>query len=254
MNLKNLLVCSILGLVLLVAANESFKNEFPVTPFLPRAKQVTANPLDAILGEKMLDDGTLRKDNFRSVLQLKASFLRDSSDLYAVWEVTKDVFVLTRKNFYFNNRKYSLFVKTRGNQIVAYHPLNDFQVRDAVYSDGKIYFIGDDYTEIASPWRPKYAVKIGCFDPDFREQWNTSSKQNRGYFFFGIDLKLQENELIARIGIQNEGSSTMCVDHFDLTLTKQGKITRSVYSGGYSCGGRNSSGTTGMSDLFEFAD
>lgn len=247
--MRNVLVSSFFGFILLYALNGYFDRKIPVAEVLPKTPAIL-NPIDTILGEKVLEDGTLRKDNFQSILKLKAGFLSDSSELYRVQELTKDLFLLTRKKFYQNNRSYSLFVKIKGDQIVCCQAVNDFPVRGAVYSDQRIYFIGDDYCEIISPWKPTYTVKITCVDLDFRNLWNISSITNKGYFFHSTGLELKNGQLIAGIGLQNEGSSTMCVDEFDVTLDKSGKITNSVYSGGYSCGGRNTGTDFSLNHLF----
>ncbi len=249
--MKYLLVSSFFGFMLLYAFEGYFDKKNPVVQYFPKEKQIVLNPLDTILGEKKLDDGSLRKDNFRSILQIKASFLKDLSELYHIREITKDLFLLTRKKFYYDNRSYSLFVKTKGNKIVFYQAISDFMVRSAIYSDQRIFFISDDYSEIASPWRPTYTVRIICCDLKFHQVWQTASIPNKGYFFYGEKIIMKNDQLVVRIGIQNEGSSTMCVDNLDLTLTKSGKIMQSFYISGYGCGGKSASEAADLSNLFE---
>ncbi len=237
--MKTLLVSSFFGFILLYSLNGYFDKKFPVTDFIPKGKQIVLNPLDAILGEKKMDDGTLRKDNFQSILQLKASFLKDSSELYEIRKLKKDLFLLNRKRFFENNRGYSLFVKTKGNRIVLYHVINDLAIRDAIFSENRIYFIGDDYKGITSPSQSTYAVKITCVDLNFQEEWSTDSKPNRSYFFFGEDLKLLNAELAATIEMRGSGSSTMCTSSYHLILDKTGKPESQAYLGGYGCGPGN---------------
>lgn len=248
--MKNVLVSSFFGFILLYSFNGYLDKRSPVTDFIPQGKQLFLNPLDAILGDKRMDDGSLRKDNFQMIRKLRVSCLKDSSRFYSVRKLTDHLFLVTRRQFYFNNRRYSLFLRTKGDRIVFCHVINDFPIRRAIYSDGKIYFVSDDYTEIASPWRPTYTIRIVCCDPDFKKMWELSSIPNKGYFFYGESLLIKNNRLIVRIGIQNEGSSTMCIDKYDLTLTKSGKLVQSVYAGGYGCGGKNVSETADLSGLF----
>lgn len=249
--MKNVLVSSFFGFILLYSFDGYFDKKVPVTNLLPEIDLITLNPLDAILGEKKMDDGTFRNDNFQAILKIKASFLKDSSKLYRIQSITKDLFLLTRKAFYYNNRSYSLFVKTLGEHITFCHPVIDFPIKGVLYSNQKIYLISDDYSEIAKPWRPTYTVKISCIDSNFNELWTTSSIPNKGYFFYGTRLEFKNDQLVAGIGINSEGSSTMCVDEFDLTLSESGKITDVVYTGGYSCGGRSTSESSSMANLFK---
>lgn len=249
--MKNLFVCSFFGVVLLFTINEFNKDRFVVTNFFSKGKTIVLNPLDAILGEKLLDDGSLRKDNFQSILQLKASCLKDSSGLYAIKEMTKDVFLLTRKKFFNNNKGYSLFVKTKGDRIVFYHAVKDFLIKGALYSENRIYFIGNDYTGITSQSQSSYAVKINCVDLSFKEEWSVVSKLNRSYFFFANGLQHKDNLLIAGIVIQNSGGSSMCVDYYDLFLSKKGKLIHSVFLGTDACTGRNVPDLAEISTLFE---
>ena len=209
------------------------------------------NPLDQILGEKIMDDGTLRKDNFDSILHLKAQFLKDSSELYSLQEMTKDVFLLTRKKFFNNNKRYSLFVKTKGDRIVFYHAVKDFEIKGALYSENRIYFIGNDYTGITNDWQSTYVTKINCVDLSFKEEWSVVSKPNKSYFFFANGLRHKDNLLIAGIVIQNSGGSSMCVDYYDLFLSKKGELIHSVFLGTDACTGRNVPDLVEISTLFE---
>ena len=235
--MKYLLVSSFFGFILLVSLNSYFDEKLQVTDFIPKGKLLVLSPLDVILGEKKMDDGSFRKDNFQSILQLKASYLKDSSQLYKVQPLTKDLFLLTRKKFYYNNRSYSLFVKTRGDRIVFCHPIIGFPIKGVVYSDEKIYFIGDDYSEIPNPWKPSYSVKITCVDLNFMELWKTVSDSDY-YFFFATGLSLKENVLHAQVELHGQGS-TMCTDIYDVELTNSGKVTGSKFIGTHACMGRN---------------
>lgn len=237
--MKNLLFCSFLGTVLLFLLNEFNKDRIFVMDFFPKGKAIVLNPLDGVLGEKKMDNGSVRKDNFQSILQLKASCLEDSSGLYVIQKMTKGVFLLNRKKFFNNNRRYSLFVKTDGNRIVSYHVVNDFVVKGAVSSENRIYFMGDDYTGITSDWQSTYAVKIKCVDLNFKEEWGLVTKPNRSYFFYANDLRQKEDMLIAGIIIRNSGGSSMCIDYFDLFLSKNGKPIHSKFLGTDACAGKN---------------
>jgi hypothetical protein len=237
--MKTLLVSSFFGFILLYSFDGYFDKKFPVADFIPKGRQFTVNPIDGILGEKKMDDGSIRKDNFETILKITPSFLKDSSELYKIKELDKDLFLVTRKRFFENNRGYSLFVKTEGNRIVRYHAINDLAIRDALFSENKIYFIGDDYRGISSPSQSTYAVKITCVDLNFQEEWSTDSKPNRSYFFFGNGLKLINDKLAATIEIQGAGSSTMCTSTYRLILDKTGKPESHEGSGGYGCGPGN---------------
>lgn len=237
--MKNFLVSSFFGFILLYSFDEYFDKKIPVVDYLPKTHGIILNPLDVILGDKKLDDGSIRKDNFQDILRLKASFLKDSSALYRVQQLKKDLFLLTRKKFYYNNRNYSLVIKTKENRIIVCYPVKDFLIKGALLSEDKMYWIGDDYDEIAKPWRSTYTVKVSCMDLDLHEQWVVSSKSGRGYFFYGTDLKLKNNILVAGIAVQNQGGSTMCVDYFDLSLSKKGKVLHSVFLGTDACRGKN---------------
>jgi hypothetical protein len=234
--MKNVLVSSFFGFILLYSFNGYLDKRSPVTDFIPQGKQLVLNPLDAILGEKKLYDGSIRKDNFQTILKIKSSFLKDSSELYNIKELKKDLFLLARKKFYENNKGYSLFVKTKGNRIIFYYAINDLAIRDALFSENKIYFIGDDYSGIISPSQSTYAIKINCVDLNFKEEWSIVSKPNRNYFFFGTGLRFADDKLIAILDIQGAGSSTMCVSTYSLILNRSGKPEHQISNGGYGCG------------------
>lgn len=236
--LKNLFFCSLLGMALLVAFDGYFDKRLPLGNLLPKMTTPVLNPLDAIRGDKQSDDGSVRKANFQDLLRIRASFLEDSSGLYAVQEVTESTFLLTRKKFFHGNRHYSLFVKTRGDCIVSYRVLDDLLVRGAVYAAPFIYFITDEYEVSGNPWNrvPAYAAGITCMDMDFKNQWKTTSLAGTGYFFFGRGIAIKGNQLVATLEVQREGSSTMCTNTYQLILGKTGKPKSQRYLGGYSCG------------------
>nr|WP_294861181.1 hypothetical protein [uncultured Fluviicola sp.] len=246
--MKNLLVSSFLGFMLLYLLNGYFDKNFPIVQFIPKGKQIVLNPLDGILGEKKLDDGSIRPSNFDLILKIKASFLSDSSELYEVKKLKEGLFLVARKRFFDNNRGYSLFLKTEGDRIVFYHAINDLAIISALFSENKIYFIGDDRRGITNPSQSTYAVKINCVNLNFKEEWRTISKPNRSYFFFGTGLKIVDGKLSATIEVQGAGSSTMCVSSYNLILDKTGNLESQGASGGYGCGPGNE---INLLELFE---
>lgn len=231
--MKYLLVGSFLGFILLFLTTSDFEEKESA----PK-KDICSNPLDLILGEKVLEDGTLRKDNFDSVLNIKSTFLKDSSKIYKVQELSKDLFLLIRKRTFLNTQNYSFFVKTKEDRIVSYYVVKDFGVSNALVSDKRIYFICDDNNSNSQFRKPGYIVGIACLDSNFKEIWKTFSCSNQ-YFFYAAGLSLKGADLHAEVEVQRQGSSTMCTDFFDLQLTKSGKSTSSKYIGSHSCAGRN---------------
>jgi hypothetical protein len=173
--MKYLLVCSFLGFLLLFFATSDVTTEL----FKPE-QEVFKNPLDLILGEKVLDNGTLRKDNFDSILQIKASFLSDSSEIYKIEQLNANLFLLVRKKSYFNTRNYSLFVKIKGNTIVNYYSTTDFSAnsKNTVLSGNRIYLLSNDFNSGSSNWKSSYMVRLTCFDLDFNEIWRTTFYSN----------------------------------------------------------------------------
>lgn len=232
--MKTLLVSSFFGFILLFLTTSDYAKEL----FTP-AREVFENPLDCILGEKKLDDGSLREDNFDSILKINASFLKDSSELYEIKKLRKDLFLLTRKAFFNQNRFYSIFLKTKGDKIVFYQVTNDFTVKDAFYSNQKIYFIGDEYTETTNSWNATSTLRIACVDLNFNKKWTVASLPYKGYYCFARKLKLEKNKLKATIEVQRDGSSSMCTSSYNLLMDKTGKLESHTYLGGYSCGPAN---------------
>jgi hypothetical protein len=231
--MKYFLVSSFFGFILLFLTTSDVAEKL-ITP----KKEVLPNPLDRILGEKIVDNVTLRKGNFDSILHIKASFLNDTSGLYTIQKLSSELFLLVRKRYFHNTRNYSLFVKTNGNKITSCYPLNDFSVKDALVSGKKIYFISDDRESMDRFWKPTYSVKITCLDLNFQGIWQLVSNADN-YFFYAMGLSLEGNELHARIELHGQGSSTMCTDIHDVQLTKSGKIMDSKFLGTHACRGRN---------------
>lgn len=229
--MRTLLVSSFFGFILLYLTTSDFAKEL-VTP----EKEVFENPLDRILGEKKLENGTVRPDNFDSILKIKASFLKDSSGLYTIKALKKDLFLVSRKKFFNDNRFYSLFVKTKGDLIVFYHAINDFTVKDAIYADNKIYLIGDEYTQTVHSWKATLTLKITCLDLNFKEVWNVVSIPYKGYYCYAKKLNEENHKLAAIFEVQGAGSSTMCTSSYRLILNKSGNPESQNYLGGYSCG------------------
>ena len=234
--MKNVLVSSFLGFILLYSFDEYFDKKIPVVDYLPKTHGIILNPLDAILGDKKLEDGSIRRNNFDSIPKIKASYLKDSSQLYHVQELTKNTFFLKRKKFFIDNKRYALLVKTQGDRIVSYYAVNDFEINGVVSSGNKIYFVGNDYTGISNEWQSTYAVKIKCMNLNFQEEWSTVSKPNSYYFLFAKRLNLVGDMLVATFEIQESGSSSMCYTTYDLFMNKMGKPLSQVYHGDFMCG------------------
>jgi len=244
------LLTSIIATTLLFLVSHRFATKTPDSPESPK-KPIIENPIDHILGEHFYDNGTIRKDNFDSILNISAKHLLDSSEHYKVTELKKNLFLLKRKKFYIDNRRYSLIIETKEKRICRVHPFVDLDIRDALCIDDRLYLIQGDYTEIASHWRPGYGIKISCLDSNFTELWNISSIQNKGAFFLGYSLKLDGDQIMAGFGIQAEGSSTMCVSDYVVLLSKNGRIDSFHGAGGYSCGPTPSVPVAALNELFQ---
>lgn len=229
--IKFLILSSSAGILLFLT---TFR--FETEPYEEVPKIQITNPIDRILGEHYYDNGSVRPNNFDSILCIPAKYLSDSSGHYKVTKLRSGLFLLKRKQFYYDNRQYSLIIETRQKRIVNVHPFVDLAIQDARYKNGELYLLQGDYTEIASHWRPTYSIKISCLDSNFRELWNVSSIPDKGAFFLGYSMKIVNKQLLVELGIQNEGSSTMCVSNYIMSLSQHGEILSSYGNGGYQCG------------------
>ena len=244
--MQKLLLTSTIAGMLLFLVNYRFESESHET----RKTPVIENPIDHILGEHYYDNGTIRPANFDSILHVPAKHLSNSSRYYNIIKLRPGLFLLKRKQFYIDNRPYSLIVETKNNKIVNMRPFVDLAIRDAVYESGKLYLLQGDYTVIGGHWRPTYSIKISCTDCHFRELWSVSSLPDKGAFFLGYSLSMKDKKLLAGFGIQNEGSSTMCISDYILFLSENGEILGSAMNGGYQCGAGTNVPLKYLSNLF----
>lgn len=243
-----LILASTIATLVLITANyliPPVKRDF-------QQPQLTKNPLDRILGELWRNDGTIRKNNFDSILHIPAKHLTDSSEHYNIQQLRPNTFLLKRKKFYLDNRNYSLIVETKNKRIVAVHPFNDLVIQDAVYADNQLFILQGDYTEIASHWRPSYSIKISCLDANLQELWNVSSITHKGAFFIGNGIKLKDQQLIVDFEIQREGSSTMCVSSYVLSISKTGEVFGFTGGIGSLCGSEPIVELDAVPKLFEY--
>ena len=100
------------------------------------------NPLDLILGEKILDYKTkeIRPDNFEDFLNLKrGNFTLLKSDIYNVTAIEDSILILTQSKTYLDAQKYSVIVKLNGENVFDYHVIYNSDIIDVLLDKGDIY-------------------------------------------------------------------------------------------------------------------
>lgn len=235
--MKHLFFCSFLGFILLFVASSYFEKEFvPGKEVNTNSSQIFNNPLDQILGEKKLDDGSIRKDNFDSILKIPSKFLLDSSELYSIKRLNNNLYLLKRKKFFLNNRYYSLVVKTKSSHISAVFPFVDHAIVDGLIEKDTLYLLCGDYSEQSYPWKQDYMIQIIGYDNNLNEFWMLKTCKDKGYFFCGTGLSSENNHLLVSFDVQGVGSSTMCKTNYTVSFSKKGKFDKLIGFGGYSCG------------------
>jgi hypothetical protein len=110
------------------------------------------NPIDCIHGDKWLENNTIRTNNFDSILAIPALHLKSPSELYLIQPLPNQYFLLTRKKFFHQNRRYSLIVKVEDNRIIQLKSFVDFDIRKLVVHNNKYYVLQGDYSELDNHW------------------------------------------------------------------------------------------------------
>lgn len=220
--MKNLIVCSFFGTALLFMLNEFNKDRLSVVDAFPKGKCIVLNPLDAVFGEKLLDDGSLRKDNFDVIRSISAKFLTDSSAVYRIQKLNRSTFLLNQRVAFRQASTYSLLVKIETDRIVSYHAITNFYVKSVVQKEEKFYLLCDDYRE------GRYQLKLICLDDSLNEKWEYSPK-SREFPFEANSLVSNADLLIASVSVI--GSCSICLTHVSLVFNEDGKLIDAKQNG-----------------------
>ncbi len=194
------------------------------------------NPIDYIIGDKWLDNNTLRPNNFDSILAISADHLNLPSELYTIKALSNHYYLLTRKKFFPNNRRYSLIVQVQNQRIVDVIAFGDYDIRNIATHENKHYILQGDYSELSNHWGYEYVLKISCFNQEFESLWSIQTPNKTGQYFIPNGITIENDSLKVDYGLQAGGGSTMCVMNYQTTLDLNGKYVSTIALSGYSCG------------------
>lgn len=133
------------------------------------------NPLDSILGEKILSEQplTIRPDNFDELIGMPASLLSDSCALYDVRRLDSTTWTMQHRKDYLTSRKFALLLKTNGKKIVSWKALNDYRIGDFVTAPGGFVLISAVHELQRYPaTRKGHYIRIFNMDPELNDRWS----------------------------------------------------------------------------------
>jgi len=204
-------------------------------PVMPATASLIFNPLDSILGDKLLykQSGQIRRNNFGDLLKITLSNLEAPSQLYAVQKMDRFHYILHQKNSYSMARAFDLLLETDSLKVVRYIAFQDNRIADWKRNEKGWLLMCDDWENANYHWQKKGRMKILQLDDELREIWKYEPAPVQTVC--GRKISADGDKTICLVNLVL--SSHMVFDIIRLELDGKGKCTSAVWVGGENTSG-----------------
>lgn len=181
---------------------------------------ICTSPLDTILGEKILnaETGEIRKDNFKSLLNIKKQELQINSSIYNLKQIDANYFILSQKKNYAEARNFNILIKTDDTIVKSYYVINDFHISDIKKDSANWILLLSDFNQTNTYWKSEQQIKIIKLDADLNHVWNFS--KNSSNPLSGQSLKVNTHNY--SINVEVITGCHICYSLAQILLSKDG--------------------------------
>lgn len=187
----------------------------------PPVKAQINNPLDLILGEKLLNEssGDTRQNNFSDFFNISRENLIQESDLYSVTSLDKGFFIINQKRTYLSARSFSVLLKTEDKHIVKYHVMNDFQIIDQFQNDSTLFILYGNFGNYSEYWETNNDIQFTKFDKNLEPKWTYIPKSNQ----FPLEgIRIEEKNGYTNVIINVMVGCHICSHTYELKIDNHG--------------------------------
>ena len=185
------------------------------------------NPLDLILGDKMIDEKTkaIRSNNFENLLALTRFDLEKHSELYSLKNLADDFTLLTQKKTYSEARNFDIILKLEKESVSKYFVLNDSRIEGEYQDSSTLYILTGDIENHNVYWKTENKICLLKFDDQLNQFSKYTAKSNL-YPLEAVSLRNENNQLIATVEVIT--GCHICTNTFELKFNETGNCTSAV--------------------------
>ncbi|MGB0869914.1 MAG: hypothetical protein ACPGSD_09975 [Flavobacteriales bacterium] len=185
------------------------------------------NPLDKILGEKLLNDSTkeIRAGNFESLKNLTKKNIQEESLLYKLSEIKKGYYKLNQKKFYSNARLFSAILKVDSERVVNYRIESDFKIVDESYDTKAIYLLKGNFGYNNKFWKINSEIQLVKLD-HYLNQLYVYKPNSKKFPLEAMELEVQKDYLNVVVNVIT--GCHICFNTFELKIDKNGTCISAI--------------------------
>ncbi|GEM_PF-1609785 len=218
----------VLSLLLLFSCSTDVKNDSK-TVDSPSTIEIV-NPLDTILGDKMIDvkTGNIRPNNFHMLAKIPINVFYKPSKLYNIKKIDKDIFLVQQKKSYRDARLFYLLIKIGKYFSTNYYVINDFYVIDFQKVKDDLVLLLSNLGNYNAHWKVENEIKILKLSQDFNEEWTYSAKDKK-ICLDGEGMKEENGKILALVHLIT--GSHLCYDIVELEIDSYGNCVNTIERG-----------------------
>ncbi|MBI1286951.1 MAG: hypothetical protein GC178_05170 [Flavobacteriales bacterium] len=187
----------------------------------------TTNPLDLILGDKLLElgSGEIRENNFQDVLTLSKQNLSDSSSLYDVYTEDSVFYFVNQRKMYSAARLFSMVLKVEGQNVAKFRAVDDFKVADMSSDTKGVTVLFGNFGFYGEHWKTDNEVQLVRFDNNLNEVWRYTPISSR---FPMEGLKIFSQDGYTSVWINLITGCHICVNTYEVKVDSLGKCISAI--------------------------
>lgn len=190
----------------------------------------SVNPLDSILGEKIINEETrdLQEENFSVLKNISRKNLESHSSNYDVESVSEDFYVLNQHKFYSQARLFSILLKIDNKKTVAYLVKKDFKIIDHFKDKEGLTVLYGNFGNRYKQGERNNEVELIRFDNELNEVWNYAPKSSIASL---EALEIENKNTFTKVNINVISGCDICKSKFELKIDNEGNCISAVETG-----------------------
>jgi hypothetical protein len=185
------------------------------------------NPLDSIVGEKLVDEssGAIRKDNFSDFLDISKQNLIQKTKLFDVSKISSHFYSINQSKTYKTARSFSVILKIKNDSICKYYVKNDFQIIDHIKHSKGLTSLFGNFGNYSRHWKTNNEIELIRFDNNLNQLWVYAPSSNK----FPLEaIEVEDRGDFVRAEIDVVTGCHECTNTFELRIDSLGNCFSAV--------------------------
>lgn len=182
---------------------------------------IKPNPIDTILGDKLLDFDSLliRENNFQSFYGVTKENLNSASKLYELEIKGDKLYILNQVKAYTEARLFSAVLALENDAVSNYLIFEDYKIKDAFWDGTYLYVLLGNFENYNTYWKSENKITLLKLSQELDILWTYTAKDD---LFNIVPVRVESKSNILSVKVNLSVGCHICYNIYEINLNEKG--------------------------------